>query len=441
MTENHDNHLPQQKNDDDELRPKFMTSFTGRTVSVFGLVERIVKEFELEHGADNSETVRIATDVERRQMVLDVAEYIFGIESMRLSPPEQARIIAMANGELFGYGALDTFFDDETVTTISLEGARKVSVRHGASQDLITHDAIFEDTPHMRRIMQRLLRDAGAELRDDVPIIETGLVIRGRRVSMSIIVPPFVPEIAVDIRVHPRDIPTAQDWIEQGILTQKTYELLTAIIASEQGLMIVGDTESGKTTLTSILLQNIDTQHLIAVERASELFLPDGATRLTTQWAVGNRPEITFGEQIRNALDSAPDTLVIDEIRNDNPQAVAPLLTEDHAPRQIWSVRGASEAKRLTSALGMLARMADGSQPEHMVYQLQNRLPFVVIIKRRKGQLQVREVAEWQFPETPQADDFVYGDFVSLMRVEWDACALTGRLPQRALDLPDDFWG
>ncbi|MEO1288034.1 MAG: ATPase, T2SS/T4P/T4SS family [Chloroflexota bacterium] len=429
--QNHTSH-----DDEDNQQPKLMKSFVGRTISVFGLVERIVKEFELEHGEGQSDAIKSATtDVERRQMLLDVAEYIFGVESLRLNPQEQAQVIGLAYGELFGYGPLDIFFEDERVTTISLEGASKINVRYGAGKDFTTHEPIFEDTPHMRRIIQRILRHAGAELRDDVPIIETGLTINTRRVSISVVAPPFAPEMAVDIRVHPTELPTANDWIEADILNEKTYVLLQAIMQSNHGLVIVGDTKSGKTTLTSILLQEIDGQDLISVERASELVLPEGATRLATQWATNNNESKTFGEQIQVAIESNPKTLVIDEIRNDEPEAIAPLLTADNAPRQIWSFRGASEAKRIASSFGILARMADSSQPEYMVSQLQKRLPFVVIIKRRKGTLEVRGIAEWQF-----SDDADYANFVSLMRVEWEGCEPTGKLPQHELDLPDNFW-
>src|SRR5690606_29282941 len=133
---------------------------------------------------------------------------------------------------------------------------------------------------------------------------------------------------------------------------------------------------------------------LTSVERTSELILPEGAERLSTQWAVGDKSGITFGEQIQAALDKNPKILVIDEVRNDEPASIAPLLSNESVPRQIWSFRGASESKRLTSALGILARMADSTQSEIMVRQLYQRLPFLIIIKRRKGKLQIREVAE-----------------------------------------------
>lgn len=434
------NHTNQ--SDEDDRPPEFVSSRRGRTVSVYGLVERIIEQFELEHGEGESDAIRETTsDVERRKLVRDVADYIFGVESVHLSPHEQARLIAMANAEIFGYGPLDELFRDERITTISLEGTQKVGVRYAPAQDLTILEPIFDDTPHMQRIIKRLLFHAGAELRTDTPIIETGLVIENRRVSLSVATPPFVSELAVDIRLHPVELPTFDAWLEQGILNEKTQTLLEAIMKSEHGLLIVGDTESGKTTLLSMLIQTISGNDLIAVERASELSLPEGAESLSTQWAFDDKPDISFGEQIISALDRKPKVIILDEVRADEPHAVASLLRDETVPRQIWSFRGTSEPKRLTSALGMLARMADSTQPEHMVLNLYKRLPFVVIIKRRKGKLQIREVAEWQFADSSStSDDFIYADYVPLLTVEGEECKTTGKLPQHTLDLAEDFW-
>jgi len=431
---------PEQDAEENEREPELLTSRTGRTISVSGLVERIVQEFDLEHGEGESDAIKASTsDVDRRKLVRDIAEYIFGVESVQLSLQEQARIIAKANAEIFGYGPLDPLFEDETVSTITLEGARKIGVRYAPAGELQALDPVFDDTPHMQRVIKRLLHHAGAALHDDIPIIETGLTINGRRVSLSVASPPFVPEMAVDIRVHPSQAPTLDEWVEKEILNEKNRQLLEAIVQSQHGFIIVGDTESGKTTLLSMLLENLNGQALVSVERASELILPDSAERLSTKWAVDDDAGVTFGEQIKNALEKDAKTIVIDEIRNDEPEAIAPLLSNEDVPRQIWSFRGASESKRLASSLGMLARMSDGTQAEFMVNQMYQRLPFMVIIKRRKGKLQVREVAEWQFSDNPD-EEVAYTDYVSLMQIEWEGCEVTGKRPQHSLDLPEMFW-
>lgn len=433
---NHVNGHQNQDDEDIEIIPELIPSKVGRTVSRFGLVERIIEQFELEHGEGKSEAIQQSTsEVERRKLVRDVANYIFGVESVQLSPSEQASIIGAVYAELFGYGPLDKYFADESITTIALEGSQKIGIRYGVAQELEILNPIFENTPHMQRTISRLLRDASVEIDDDTPIIETGLVIAGRRVALNMAIPPFVPELSVDIRLHPKQPFSLDDWLEQGIINKKVQELLEAIVESKHGLLIVGDTESGKTTLLSMLLRLITDKKIVTVERSGEINVPDGISQLTPQWGGNGETRVSFGEQIIKAIEKDAHTIVLDEVRNDEPQSIAPLLSNDDIPRQIWSFRGTSEPKRLKSSLSMLARMAGNNQSEAMVTQLYKRLPFVVLLKRRKGQLKVREIAEWQF-----SNDADYADYVPLVTLDWDDYKTTGRSPQNLLDLPENFW-
>jgi len=440
MSKKQNNGAANDESPEEERSPEFVPSRPGRMVSIHGLVERIIEQFNLEHDEADLKLLS-ASDIERRKLIRDIAEYIFGIEGTQLSLQEQARIIAMASAEIFSYGPLDKFFADEKVSTITIEGTQKLAVRYGAAQELEPLEPIFEDTPHLRRIIKRLLSHAGAELRDDVAILEVGLTINDRRVSVSVAAPPFVTELAADIRVHPRELPSIDSLVESGFMNEESKILLQAIMQSEHGVLIIGDTESGKTTLLSILLQDLSGENLISVERAGELQLPEGAEQLVPQWPLGDNLGVSFGEWILAALRKEPEVLVLDEVRADEPDSIAPLLSNEDVPRQIWSFRGASDAKRISSALGILARLADRTQPEHMVFNLHQRLPFMVVVKRRKGYLQLREIAEWQFPEGYEnSEEFVYANYVPLLERDWDEYKLTGKRPQHDLNLADDFW-
>jgi Flp pilus assembly CpaF family ATPase len=436
---NEENELPE----DEKRPPQLVPARPGRAVSMFGLVERIIEQFNIEHGEGESETFKAATtEVERRKLVRSIADYIFSVESVHLDLKEQSSIMGRAYSELFGYGPLDVLFNDKAVTTITLEGAKKAAIRYEPGSELTPQEPLFENTLHMRKTLQRMLRDAGAQLREDVPIVEVGLEIAGRHIGMTVATPPYVPELAVDIRVHPKDLPTLDRLVQSNFMTEKSRHLIEAIVKSGHGFMIVGDTESGKTTLLSILAQLLpNPADIIAVERAGELALPTGAQSLNPTWRVDDDFGITFGECIKQATEKKPQTLILDEVRADEPETIAPLLSEPDMPRQIWSFRGASDASRIRSALGMLARMSDRTQPEAMVFNLYERLPFIIMLKRRKGYLQLREIAEWQFPDNyKEANEFVYADYVCLMETGLTECEPTVKRPKHYLDLPNDFW-
>ncbi|MBZ0291903.1 MAG: Flp pilus assembly complex ATPase component TadA [Anaerolineae bacterium] len=422
------------KRDADKGREPDLLSgrFGQRMVSVRALLEQISQAFR-EEFADTPMLREAQTSTQRLKLLLETVNYVLSVESIQLTAPEKADLVARAYSDIFGYGRLDAYFADENVTTITLDGPDKAAVRYGHG-DLVPVGPLFEDEGDLRRILRRLVVDAGADLPDDQPYIETGLMVGDRPVCVNLLAPPVTFQLNADIRVHPAQQPTLDALVEQGFLSPQAAEILSALAQSPHGLVIVGDTESGKTTLLSALVQLLPTPaQTIAIERAGELRLPADMRRLVARWPVGDQPEVTFGEQIGNALAQEPGCILLDEVRADEPQSIAPLLSEDHAPRQIWSFRGPFDSKRLRSALSMLARRSDVGSGEQLVNALYHRLPFVVTVWRAWGQIQLYSIAEWQF-----ATD--YPDYVTLLETQDGHHVLTGKQPIHTLDLPDDFW-
>src|SRR5690606_22245409 len=151
------------------------------------------------------------------------------------------------------------------------------------------------------------------------------------------------------------------------------------IAGSNYGMSIVGEGESGKTTLLSAVAALIPVADgAAAVERSGEAQLPEAFERLTVRWSVGDQAGVSFGEQIEAAVARRPSCILLDEVRSDEPTAIAPLLEVTPSPRQIWVVRGVPDAKRLQSALGMLARRSNPERGEAPVHALYERLPFVL---------------------------------------------------------------
>ncbi|MBZ0287633.1 MAG: Flp pilus assembly complex ATPase component TadA, partial [Anaerolineae bacterium] len=341
--------------------PEFVSGQLGRRLlSIQALLERIEKQFVDEHapGGQESTALREAnTPTQRLKLVLAVIDYVLAVESVQVSGEEKARLVGKAYSDLFGYGPLDALFLDDRITTIALDGPNKASARYG-SGELVPLSPLFQDEGHMRKTLRRLLLDAGTDLQDNLPFIETGLVVEGRPVCVNLIMPPLTASYTVDIRVHPKNPVTLDDLAGSDFLTPQAAHLLRALAASEHGLVIVGDPESGKTTLFGALAQHLpQPEKTVSVERAGEMHLPAGVGRLAPQWpSVDDPTVVTFGQQIGAALAQTPVCILLDEVRADEPQSIAPLLIQPNAPRQLWSFRGPFDAKRLRNALTMLAR-------------------------------------------------------------------------------------
>ena len=419
---------------DQGREPQLLAAQMGRRqVSFNALVEQVEREF-IEEFTDSEQLRAADTATGRLKLLLKVVDYVLAIESVQMNNDDKAALMNAAYSNLFGYGPLDALFLDDRVTTISLQGVDKAAVRYGHGE-LESLGPIFEDEIQLRRILRRLLLDADADLLDSLPFIETGLQVAGRPVSISLVTPMMAFGYNADIRVHPQQAVTLNDLIANEFLTEKAATLLKTLTQSTNGFVIAGDTESGKTTLLNAMLLTLpDSAHTIAVERASELRLPDEMTGLRVQWQVDGQAEISFGDQITNALEQSPACIILDEVRADEPLSIGPLLENDDAPRQIWSFRGPFDSKRLQNALSMLARRSNVGMGEALVHALYERLPFIVTLWRAHGQIRLYSIGEWQFRESD------YPDYVVLMDTVNGELRLTGEQPIQALDLPADFW-
>jgi len=448
MTENgHSNGKPKQPDEnpkpnvkpvEERRNPKILQSVTGARISIEALVERIIEEFNVEHKTDSKAFLAADTRPQRMKLVSDVAKYIFAVESLHLMPDEQASIIQRVFGEIYGYGPLDPLLSDERVTTISLEGVDKASVRYGRSEELTVLDSLFTDNFHLDDTVRRILRDARATYIEGMPFIEVGMEYDGRRISINIAFPPFTIETMVDIRVHPKQMPSLDDLVASEFMTEEAAIFLRSLAKSEHGFVIVGESESGKTTLLSALTHELpNPDKVISIERTGEVRPPEALEQLVVKWGYNIDEPIPFAEQVENAIARSPDCIIIDEVLTDKAEAVNLPLSMDNAPRQIWSFRGGSITKRLRSAITMVAQRANPTDPEGISKAVYDRLPFVIITKRNKAKkkLELLEILEWQYP-----DGSDYPDLISLMEQGWYGIEVSGRTPQHVLDLSDEFW-
>ena len=399
----------------------------ARLISQAALVERIEAAFFDEHR--QTQALQAArTRADRLRLLRETVDYVLAVESIVLTFEARASLMRDVYSHVFGYGPLDALLADERVTTIAIEGPEQVAVRYGHGE-LASIGALFDDEHHLRQMIGRLLAAAGAELRADVPVVETGLVVEGRPVALSVVMPPASISLSADIRLHPASAPDLNALVAGGFMTDDAAHFLAALMASPYGFIVVGDSESGKTTLLNALARRLpDMLSVSAVERAGELRLPDGVARRMVGWPVGDQTGQSFGEQITAALPNSPDVLVLDEVRADDAAAIAPLLSAATAPRQLWTFRGAPDAKRLQAALGMLARRA--GQGEALVHALYERLPLVISVARIQERLQLFSIGEWQ--PTVLSD---YPDYVLLYQYRDGAARRTDRQPRRPVAL------
>jgi pilus assembly protein CpaF len=394
------------------------------------LVERVVDEFYAEYGAAGPGNPVLAdahNATARLRLIRDVVDYVIGVESVQLTLDERAALVRAVYGELFGYGPLDPLLSDPAITSIVLAGDRHAAVRYGHGE-MTRIEPLFEDAGHLRAIMDRLLADAGAQLDDRDIVIEAGLRVGDRPVRIGVAAPPVTPVLYADFRLHPAQAPTLDELHAAEWMTGEARDLISRIARSCYGFAIVGEPETGKTTLLNALLPLLGGGGL-ALERAGELRPPPDVRHWGPGQSAPPDNAITFADWVGPAAGEAGSFLAVDEIRGEEPESIAPLLSPGEPPRLIWAVRGVPDAKRLQSGMGMLARRAAPDRGEDAVHALYARLPFVITLARIRERLQVFSIAEWQ-----SRADSDYPDYVMLFRYSEGASRPTGATLARWLD-------
>ena len=417
--------------DPDRKPPRLYAGAGGsRLYSQAALVERVVDEFTLEYGAagpGNAALTGASHSADRLKLIRDVVDYVLGVEFVRLTLDERSTLVQSVYGELFGYGPLDPLLADSRITSIVLAGDRHAAVRYGHGE-MTPVEPLFQDPGHMRRIVDRLLADADVQLDDRDIVREAGLMIGGRPVRIGVAAPPVTPVLYIDFRLHPIRPPSLAELQAADWMTDEARSLIERIARSGYGFAVVGEPETGKTTLLNALLPLLGGGGL-ALERAGELRPPTDVQH----WGPGQSEPpafaVTFGEWVGPAAATASAFLAVDEVRGEEPDAIAPLLGPNAPPRLIWAVRGVPDAKRLQSNMGMLARRAAPDQGEDAVHALYARLPFVITLARIRERLQVFSIAEWQ-----SRVDSDYPDYVMLFRYSEGASRPTGAALARWLD-------
>jgi len=359
---------------DDPRDPAYRVS--GRRIySIGALQERIEMAFVSETRPEM--LLGITDDTTRRALIREVADYVLGVESIRLVRPDYLALIESLHAILFRFGPLDPYLSDETVTEITIDGPERVHVRRGAG-DLEAVPEHFLDTEQLARIVARLLATVSTNSGPENPFVEVGLSFGTRTARLGITAPPISVELQAEIRLHPSQPPTLADLVEWQMMPAAAADHLQKAIADGWGIMVAGEAGAGKTTLIQALMPLLPS-HSAIVERDAELRFPPAVT--FDSYVGGD-----FADRIDMALAQSPRRLVVDEIRSDESTSLWPALIEEPKPALLWAFRGSTNPLRLRTAFSMTIRRAHPTlEQEAITEALLTRLPLAALLARQNG--------------------------------------------------------
>jgi pilus assembly protein CpaF len=251
---------------------------------------------------------------ELTKRVLDVVAEELALDRTPLSRVERVRVQQEIADDILGYGPLEPFLRDETVTEIMVNGARDVYVeRDGQIQPA---DVSFSDDAHVLRIIDRIVSQVGRRVDEASPMVDARLP-DGSRVN-AIIPPLALRGPTLTIRKFSQDPYSLADLAAFGSLTPTAATFLGACVRGKVNVLISGGTGSGKTTLLNALSAFVPgNERIVTIEDAAELQLQQRHVV-----ALESRPpnvegegEVRIRELVRNALRMRPDRIIVGEVR------------------------------------------------------------------------------------------------------------------------------
>ncbi|HEX7311781.1 MAG TPA: CpaF family protein, partial [Gaiellaceae bacterium] len=251
-------------------------------------------------------------ELERRVQEV-VSEELKG-EEVPLSPSERALLERQIGDDILGYGPLEPFLRDPSVTEIMVNGYDQLYIeRGGVIQET---DASFLDDAHVLRIIDRIVSQVGRRVDESSPMVDARLP-DGSRVN-AIISPLALRGPSLTIRKFAQDALTLESLVELGTMTPQTADFLAQCVCGKLNLLISGGTGTGKTTLLNAVSQFVPAgERIVTVEDAAEL-------RLQQRHVVPleSRPpnvegegEVRIRDLVRNALRMRPDRIIVGEVR------------------------------------------------------------------------------------------------------------------------------
>ena len=255
-----------------------------------------------------------SSDAEMRRKIADAIHKTLAEDALVLSGTERAELVREITDDALGYGPIDRFIKDPTVSEVMCNGPHDIFIERDGR--LMKSDAHFQDEAHLRRVIDRIVSEVGRRVDESTPMVDARLP-DGSRVN-AVVHPVSVGGPFLTIRKFSKVPFQVADLINFGTCTPAVAHFLDACVRGRLNCVISGGTGSGKTTLLNVLSSFVPaSERVVTVEDAKELRLQqDHVVAMEARPPnIEGQGEITIRDLVRNTLRMRPDRIIVGECR------------------------------------------------------------------------------------------------------------------------------
>ena len=227
---------------------------------------------------------------------------------------DQDRFVQEMTAEIMGYGPIEPYLADESVSEVMVNGPNRIYVERRGRLTSVPIRFINGDS--LMRVIERIVSPLGRRIDEGVPMVDARLP-DGSRVN-AIIPPLSLVGPVLTIRKFAKQRFSMERLVAIGALTAGMAEFLRVCVHYRKNIIVSGGTGSGKTTFLNALSEAIpEEERIVTIEDAAELKLvqPHVISLEARPANVEGRGEITIRELVRNTLRMRPDRIIVGECR------------------------------------------------------------------------------------------------------------------------------
>lgn len=214
-----------------------------------------------------------------------------------------------------GLGLLDTIIKDEQITEVMINGPENIFIEKAGKLHKLQQK--FESERQLEDIIQKIVGQAGREVNQANPIVDTRLP-DGSRVN--VVLPPISMKGAtVTIRKFSKTPMTIDQLLKYGSITPEVAHVLELLVKAKYNIFISGGTGSGKTTFLNALSNFIPKdERVITIEDSAELQITGVENLVSMETRNANASgsgAVTIRDLIKSSLRMRPERIVVGEVR------------------------------------------------------------------------------------------------------------------------------